>query len=102
LGTATPELPPLSLPTLFRSSVVSRSPYSEPSPFSTAAPSFLWNPLPVKLVYEQTGFLWNWHAPVTPVLNEPPAISIRPKQRKTEDRKSTRLNSSHVKISYAV
>src|SRR5690606_41437781 len=50
----------------------------------------------------------NYDAPADPEIDEAHALVVEPKQRvetlgpdKRRDRKSTRLNSSHVKISYA-
>src|SRR5256885_8813876 len=44
-----------------------------------------------------------WHA-VSPALRDrrPPGVPVQPRRAGVQDRKSTRLNSSHLVISYAV
>src|SRR5690606_41859505 len=97
-------------------------PCSPPSPYTTLFRS-IWHPdlnrpqsalsqpiaVCLDLVARWSGTTWRWHAAIHPLLGggtrfERAALHVtipRPVMARVSDRKSTRLNSSHVKISYA-
>src|SRR5207253_10972057 len=89
--TATAELYALSLPTLFRSARQSGQPRTTPYRAALAANARR-SPCPSRSAFR----------PPAQARCRPYASTARRHGRDHQDRKSTRLNSSHVAISYAV
>src|SRR5688500_19504436 len=76
--------------------MIRRSPTSTLFPYTT-----LFRSLASLKKKRAPGEMWNGRGPSPPGV-EPKSLSIPMRSSSTRDRKSTRLNSSHLVISYAV